>query len=352
MRLTLMPIKASHSIESNMAMQEKNIVEIRDLKIRFTTPDGQFNAVDGADLDVPAGQTVCLVGESGSGKSVLARAMMRLVAPNAQVTGSIAFRNSGGQELEMNKLEPKSRAARSIRGHEMGMIFQEPLSALSPVHTIGSQMLESVNNHLKLGKKEAREKCVDMLSRVGIPKPEVRIDSYPFEMSGGMRQRAMIAMALVCEPRLLIADEPTTALDVSIQAGILDLIRELQQQMGMAVLFITHDLGVVAQIADSVAVMYLGRLVEQAPVNDLFKDACHPYTAALMRSIPSATQQRKIPIQAIRGMIPNPFERPGGCTFHTRCDYFQSGTCDVAVPQLQALSAQRTVRCALYGATA
>jgi oligopeptide/dipeptide ABC transporter ATP-binding protein len=349
MQQTPMPTDKS---EFFMAMDEKNIVEIRDLRIRFTTPDGEFNAVDGADLDVPAGKTVCLVGESGSGKSVLARAMMRLVAPNATVTGSIQFRSGTGQEQALNNMSPKSREARSIRGHEMGMIFQEPLSALSPVHTIGSQMLESVNNHLKLSKKEAREKCVDMLARVGIPKPEVRIDSYPFEMSGGMRQRAMIAMALVCEPRLLIADEPTTALDVSIQAGILDLIRELQQQMGMAVLFITHDLGVVAQIADSVAVMYLGRLVEQAPVQELFKDPCHPYTAALMRSIPSAAQQRKLPIQAIRGMIPNPFERPGGCTFHTRCDYFQSGKCDTDVPPLQALSEQRKVRCALYGASA
>jgi oligopeptide/dipeptide ABC transporter ATP-binding protein len=333
-------------------MHADHILEIRDLRMRFRTPDGSFNAVDGADLDIPTGKTVCLVGESGSGKSVTARAILRLLAVNAEPAGHIHFRDARNTVVDLTALDPRSKALRTIRGREIGMIFQEPMSSLSPVHTIGSQMMEAVRNHLGLSEKEGHARCIDMLARVGIPKPELRMDSYAFQMSGGMRQRAMIAMALVCKPRLLIADEPTTALDVSIQAGILDLIRELQAEMGMAVLFITHDLGVVAQIADAVAVMYLGRVVEQASVFELFDDPCHPYTAALMASSPHAMRargQRKSVMPAIRGMIPNPLERPGGCTFHPRCDHFMRGVCDGAVPPLQTLAPGRAVRCALYG---
>jgi len=329
-------------------MRPENIIEIRDLRMRFATPDGSFNAVDGADLDIAAGKTVCLVGESGSGKSVTARAILRLLAVNAEPGGRIHYRNAEGREIDLTALDPKGREIRALRGRDIGMIFQEPMSSLSPVHTIGSQMMEAVRLHLGLNGRAARERCIEMLARVGIPRPETRIDSYAFQMSGGMRQRAMIAMALVCKPRVLIADEPTTALDVSIQAGILELIRELQAELGMAVLFITHDLGVVAQIADSIAVMYLGRVVEQAGVLDIFDDPCHPYTKALLASIPRAARARKAPIQAIRGMIPNPLERPGGCTFHPRCDHFLRGTCDTAVPPLTALAPGRAVRCALY----
>jgi oligopeptide/dipeptide ABC transporter ATP-binding protein len=329
-------------------MHANHIIEIRGLRMRFATPDGSFDAVDGADLDIAAGKTVCLVGESGSGKSVTARAILRLLAVNAEASGSIHYRAADGHERDLATLDPKGREIRAIRGRDIGMIFQEPMSSLSPVHTIGSQMLEAVRLHLGLKGTEARERCVEMLARVGIPQPQTRIDSYAFQMSGGMRQRAMIAMALVCKPRVLIADEPTTALDVSIQAGILDLIRELQAEMGMAVLFITHDLGVVAQVADSLAVMYLGRVVEQAGVTDIFDDPCHPYTRALLNSIPRAARQRKTAIAAIRGMIPNPLERPGGCTFHPRCDHFMRGVCDTAVPPLLTLAPGRAVRCALY----
>jgi oligopeptide/dipeptide ABC transporter ATP-binding protein len=331
-------------------MHADHILEIRGLRMRFSTPDGSFDAVDGADLDIAAGKTVCLVGESGSGKSVTARAILRLLAVNAQASGSVHYRAADGSERDLATLDPKGREIRAIRGRDIGMIFQEPMSSLSPVHTIGSQMQEAVRLHLGLKGAQARERCVEMLARVGIPQPQTRIDSYAFQMSGGMRQRAMIAMALVCKPRLLIADEPTTALDVSIQAGILDLIRELQAEMGMAVLFITHDLGVVAQVADSLAVMYLGRVVEQASVTQIFDDPCHPYTRALLNSIPRAARQRKTPIAAIRGMIPNPLERPGGCTFHPRCDHFMQGVCDTAVPPLLTLAPGRAVRCALYAA--
>ncbi len=334
-------------------MHADNLVELRGLSVRFGTPEGEIAAVDGADLDIPAGKTVCLVGESGSGKSVVARSILRLVAPNAHIEGSIHYRLGSRGVVDLTAMPPTGREMRALRGKDIGMVFQEPMSSLSLVHTIGSQMLEAVHLHLGLRGAEARERCTEMLARVGIPRPAQRLDSYAFELSGGMRQRAMIAMALVCGPRLLIADEPTTALDVSIQAGILALIRELQASLGMAVLFITHDLGVVAQLADEVAVMYLGRVVEQAPVLSLFDDPCHPYTAALLRSRPGAAGlgARKQPIAAIRGMVPNPLDRPPGCTFHPRCDFHRSGSCDARVPALRRIGARRSVRCVLYEAT-
>ncbi len=325
-----------------------NIIEISDLRLRFDTPDGVIAAVDGADLAIATGKTVCLVGESGSGKSVTARAILRIVAANGNWSGSINYRRADGRVTDISALSPTGPDIRAIRGKEIGIIFQEPMSSLSPVHTIGGQMIEAATLHLGLSQADARSACIDMLARVGLPRPELRIDAYPFQLSGGMRQRAMIAMALVTRPRLLIADEPTTALDVTTQAGILDLIRELQAEMGMAVLFITHDLGVVAEIADEVAVMYLGRVVEQGPVRPVFRDPCHPYTAALMASTPHAASVRKGPIQAIRGMIPNPLERPAGCTFGPRCDFFRAGTCDGAPPPLTRIAPDRQVRCVLY----
>jgi peptide/nickel transport system ATP-binding protein len=331
------------------------LLQVRGLSVCFDTPDGEVTAVDGADLDIPAGKTVCLVGESGSGKSVMARSIMRLDAANARLSGQMLLRGADGQATDLATLPPRSHAMRALRGGDIGMVFQEPMSSLSPVHTIGTQMLEVVRLHLKLRGAEARERCIEMLARVGVPRPAERFDAHAFELSGGMRQRAMIAMALVCKPRLLIADEPTTALDVSIQAGVLALIRELQAEMGMAVLFITHDLGVVAQLADEVAVMYLGRVVERAPVTALFEDPCHPYTAALLKSMPGAAAQavgRKQPIPAIRGSVPSPLARPAGCTFHPRCDFFQPGRCDAHVPPFTALAPARAVRCVLYEAAA
>jgi oligopeptide/dipeptide ABC transporter ATP-binding protein len=295
---------------------------------------------------------VCLVGESGSGKSVTARAIMRILPKTAQITaGRIDLQRASGPVVDMATIEAAGPLARQIRGNDMAMIFQEPMSSLSAFHTIGSQIAEGVRLHRRCDKREARAIAIDALRRVGMPKPETRVDAYPFQLSGGMRQRAMIAMALACRPRLLIADEPTTALDVSTQAQILDLIRDLQAEYGMAVLFITHDLGVVAEIADRVAVMYLGRVVEQGPVSAIFDDPCHPYTAALLASIPQATTRRKTAVPAITGSIPNPLRRPAGCTFHTRCHFAQPGLCDTAIPARIDLAPDRFTRCMLYAAT-
>jgi oligopeptide/dipeptide ABC transporter ATP-binding protein len=248
-------------------------------------------------------------------------------------------------------MDPRGGRIRQIRGKDISMIFQEPMTSLSPVHTIGNQIMEAVLLHLPLSKDGARERAIEVLRRVGIPKPEQRIDYYPFQLSGGMRQRAMIAMALSCEPDLLIADEPTTALDVTTQANILDLIRELQQDLGMSVMFITHDLGVVAEIADEVAVMYLGRVVERGDVDTIFHDAKHPYTQALLRSIPKMGLGRKDRLEQIRGMVPHPFARPSGCTFHSRCDRFMPGLCEKLEPPNETFGEGRSVRCLLYSDT-
>jgi oligopeptide/dipeptide ABC transporter ATP-binding protein len=239
---------------------------------------------------------------------------------------------------------------RDIRGKEIAMIFQEPMTSLSPVHTIGNQITENILLHLPGTKEEARARTIEVLHRVGIPHAEQRLESYPFELSGGMRQRAMIAMALVCNPSLLIADEPTTALDVTTQAQILDLMRALQQELGMAIMFITHDLGVVAELADVVAVMYLGLVVETGTVDQIFHDPQHPYTRALLRSIPKLGHRRGQRLDSIRGMVPDPFNRPAGCPFHPRCDLFMPGRCDQVLPPAVMLGAGRDARCLLAGA--
>jgi peptide/nickel transport system ATP-binding protein len=325
------------------------ILHIRDLRVSFGTHDGRLKAIDGANLDLHAGQTLCLVGESGSGKSVTARAILRLLPGIAQIeTGRMLLTRRDGSVTDLATLAPKGPQARAVRGGEIGMIFQEPMSSLSVFHTIGSQITEVVRLHTGADRRAARKIAIETLARVGMPDPEARVDAYPFQLSGGMRQRAMIAMALACRPRILIADEPTTALDVSTQAQILDLIRDLQAEYGMAVLFITHDLGVVAEIADRVAVMYLGQIVEQGPVQAIFDDPCHPYTAALLGSIPRGEAAHKSPVQAIQGAIPNALRRPLGCAFHTRCAHAMPGRCDRTGPADTALSEGRAVRCLLY----
>jgi oligopeptide/dipeptide ABC transporter ATP-binding protein len=327
------------------------ILQIRDLRVSFGTHDGRLKAIDGANLDLHAGRTLCLVGESGSGKSVTARAIMRILSPIAQIeTGSMILTRTDGRQTDLATLAPKGAEARAIRGGEIGMIFQEPMSSLSVFHTIGSQIMEAVRLHTGADRATARKTAIEALRRVGMPDPERRVDAYPFQLSGGMRQRAMIAMALACRPRILIADEPTTALDVSTQAQILDLIRDLQAEYGMAVLFITHDLGVVAEIADQVAVMYLGQIVEQGPVQAIFDDPCHPYTAALLGSIPRGEAAHKSHVQAIQGAIPNALRRPQGCAFHTRCTHAMPGRCDRNVPVETPLAEGRAVRCLLYPA--
>ncbi len=326
------------------------IVEISDLNIHFFTDQGVVRAVDGVDLVVSSGKTVCLVGESGSGKSVTARALLQLVhAPGKLVGGSILLHREG-KTTDLAKLDPKGREIRAVRGRDVAMIFQEPMTSLSAVYTVGDQIIEAILLHNKISKKEARDRAIELLRRVGIPRPEQRVDEYPFRLSGGMRQRAMIAMALSCSPKLLIADEPTTALDVTTQAQILDLMRELQADYGMAILLITHDLGVVAEVADEVAVMYLGKVVEFGDVDTIFNDPKHPYTRALLDSIPKVGARRG-DLVAIKGMVPSPFRRPQGCPFHTRCAERIEGVCDTAEPVAARFGDKHVASCHLYNET-
>ena len=326
-----------------------NVIEIKDLQTHFFTDEGVVKAVDGVNLNIPRGKTLCVVGESGCGKSVTARSILQVVdRPGRIVGGQVLFQPEPGTSIDLTALSPRSRDIRAIRGKDITMIFQEPMSSLSPLYTIGNQIMEGILWHLPVSRQEARQMSIEALRKVGIPRPDERIDSYTFELSGGMRQRAMIAMALVCEPKLLIADEPTTALDVTTQANILDLIRDLQGAMGMSVMFITHDLGVVAEIADEVAVMYLGTVVERGAVDEVFASPKHPYTQALLRSIPKLSLRQKARLDAIRGIVPHPLNRPGGCPFHTRCDFAVPGLCDSEVPAAVKLDGGREVRCLIY----
>lgn len=331
------------------------LLAVHDLKTYFFADEGITKAVDGATFEIYPSQTLGVVGESGCGKSVTARSILQIVErPGKIVGGKIllrrgASRDGGGEEteLDLTRLDPDGKEMRAIRGAEIGLVFQEPMTSFSPVHTVGSQIVEAIRLHEKMSKQEAREKAIEMLRQVGIPKPERRVDEYAFELSGGLRQRAMIAMALSCSPTLLIADEPTTALDVTTQAQILDLLRELQQQNGMAIQLITHNLGVIAEMADDVVVMYLGRVVEEGPVDDIFHAPCHPYTKALLRSIPSIKSESRVKLPTISGSIPHPFNRPTGCPFHPRCPSFIPGKCDQREPELVAVSERQRVSCFL-----
>ncbi|MCP4644778.1 MAG: ABC transporter ATP-binding protein [bacterium] len=305
------------------------LLRIDNLHTYFTLDDGVVRAVDGVSLTVPRGKTLGVVGESGSGKSVMAFSVLRLVPdPGRIAEGSIAL-NTGEGDVELTGIPRDGRVMRKIRGNRIAMVFQEPMTSLSPVHMVGSQIMEAVLLHAESSKAGARRRTLDIMKRVGIPDAERRFRQYPHELSGGLRQRAMIAMALSCRPDLLIADEPTTALDVTIQAQILDLMIDLQKELGMSIMIITHDLGVVAQIADEVAVMYMGRVVEQADVQTIFKNPQHPYTLALMRSIPSLSLGRKTDLAVIRGSVPDPFQQLNGCPFHPRCPEAAAGVCDV-----------------------
>src|SRR2546423_12767204 len=289
------------------------LLEVVGLRVHFRTDAGLVKAVDGVSLAIGPGETLGLVGESGCGKSVTAYAILQLLAapPAEYAGGEIRF---GGENL----LALDERRLRRVRGNLISMIFQEPMSSLNPIMSVGRQVTEVILEHQAVSKQEARDRALEMLRRVRIPSPEARFNDYPHQMSGGMKQRAMIAMALACKPQLLIADEPTTALDVTIQAQILDLLNELQSELGMSVLLITHDLGVVAETCDRVAVMYAGRIVEHAPVNDLFERPKHPYTHGLFRSLPSLNEKRAR-LAAIPGSVPNPLDFPSGCRFRTRC---------------------------------
>jgi len=321
------------------------LLDVRELRTHFRTEDGIVRAVDGVDLKVRRGRTLGIVGESGCGKSILSRSIIRTVPePPATISGEIRWRRKSGEVVDLAGLKPMSTELRSVRGREIAMIFQEPMRSLSPVHTLGNQVVEALRVHEDIGRNEARQRAIEMLGVVGIPKPEVRFDSYPFELSGGMRQRAMIAMALMCRPDLLIADEPTTALDVTVAAAILKLLKRLQVEFGMSIMIITHDLGVVANMADDVVVMYLGRVVEQGSVETIFGNPQHPYTQALLRSMPRIGG-REENLATISGSIPDPFARIPGCAFSPRCIEAEAGLCNVREPQLHRFGAGHFTRC-------
>ena len=330
-------------------MTPGNTLEVRDLRTYFHLPEGTLKAVDGVDFTVGERQTVGIIGESGSGKSVTAQSIMQIVpTPGRVESGEMLLRQGEGGVVDLAQLDPRSRAIRAIRGKAISMVFQEPMTSLSPVHTIGAQIVEAIRLHITRDKRLAKDMALDMINRVGISNPAQRFDEYPHQLSGGMRQRVMIAMALSCSPALLIADEPTTALDVTVQAQILELMKSLQDQFGMAIMYITHDLGVIAEIADEVNVMYLGRVVERASTVELFKHPLHPYTQRLLKSIPRLGHRGGERLDAIRGNVPVPLNPPLQCGFASRCDDFMAGKCDAAVPDLVDMGGDHFVRCYLH----
>jgi peptide/nickel transport system ATP-binding protein len=326
------------------------LIDVKNLKVHFTMREGTVKAVDDVSFSIPRRKTLGVVGESGCGKSVTSRAVLRIVPyPGKIIAGQILFnRNGGSQPIDLVQMDARGQEIRKIRGGEIAMVFQEPMTSLSPVHTIANQIMEAILLHQNVSKQEAREQAIEMLRLVNMPKPEQTIDSYPHQLSGGMRQRAVIAMALSCKPTLLIADEPTTALDVTTEAQILDLMRELQDRLDMAIMYITHNLGVVAEMAEEVIVMYLGKIVEQADVDTIFHNPQHPYTRNLLLSIPRLGQKTGRRLQAIKGMVPDPFNLPQGCPFHPRCPDFMPGVCDAVPPPEVKISAGHTVLCHLY----
>jgi len=320
------------------------LVEIRNLQTHFFTDEGVAKAVEDVTLTIRQGQTLGLVGESGCGKSVTAMSIIRLISSPGRIVGGSIVLHEGDRSVDLVKLpEPEMRR---YRGSRIAMIFQEPMTSLNPVFTVGAQIVEAVRLHQNVTARDARQLAIEMLRKVRVPSPEQRVDDYPHQFSGGMRQRVMIAMALACDPKLLIADEPTTALDVTIQAQILDLLRDLQQETGMSILMITHDLGVIAETAHEVAVMYASKVVEQAPVAELFANPKHPYTHGLFasRPKPGASKAHKLP--SIPGMVPSPLHFPAGCKFHPRCEHCEE-RCRTEEPALRTLSPEHLVRCHL-----
>jgi len=329
---------------------QRYIVQVKDLKTYFYTLDGIVRAVDGVSLEIKPGETLGLVGESGCGKSVTAFSILRLLPLKTSriVQGKILYdRGDGNSPIDLTTVDPNGDLIRDIRGNEIAMIFQEPLTSLSPVHTVGDQIAEAVELHQKVGKEEAEKRAVEMLEEVEIAMPHQRFHEYPHQFSGGMRQRAMIAMALSCNPLLLIADEPTTALDVTIQAQILELMKSLQDELGMAILMITHNLGVIAETADRVDVMYMGRVVESGNVRTIFHRPLHPYTVGLLRSIPHLGRRMKERLSPIPGSVPDPFSVPRGCAFYPRCPAQKKPACEEDVPLVE-VEPDHKVRCTLY----
>ena len=327
-------------------LSEDTAISVRNLKTHFFLEEGTLKAVDNVSFDVKNGATVGIIGESGSGKSVTARSILRIVPkPGRIVGGEILAKSSTLGVVDMAKLKESGEKIRSVRGKDVAMIFQEPMTSLSPVHTVGNQIVEAILIHSDRSSKEARAYAIDMLAQVGISAPRQRIDEYPFQLSGGMRQRVMIAMALSCNPRVLIADEPTTALDVTVQAQILDLMEDLQEKFGMAIMYITHDLGVIAGIADEINVMYLGKVVEKATATELFKNPQHPYTKGLLKSIPDFNSVKGSRLNPIEGNVPVPLNLPVRCGFYGRCPVAIEGLCDRALPALVSDGSGHAARC-------
>ncbi len=337
---------AMPATDTQATTSEDVLLRVENLQTHFFIEEGEVPAVDGVTFTVKRGQILAIVGESGCGKSVTAYSILRLIdEPGEIVGGRVVFYPKGDEAIDITALDKKSEALFDIRGGHISMIFQEPMTALSPVHTIGNQICEAILLHQDVSEEQAEAMAVEMLGKVGIPGPQARLSQYPHELSGGMRQRVVIAMAMVCRPALLIADEPTTALDVTIQAQIMKLMVDLQQDLGASVMLITHDLGVVAQMAEEVAVMYLGRIVERAGVRELMKNPRHPYTMGLLKSLPSlSTSHTRLP--SIKGSVPSLTEIPPGCPFHPRCPYAQTGRCDVGgPPELREIAVGRLAAC-------
>lgn len=335
------------------------ILQVKELHTHFFTESGVTRALSGVDFTVRRGQVLGIVGESGCGKSVTAQCIMNMVPSRGRITqGTITYyrRNGDGvqvEEMNITGLNPRGRAMRAIRGNEIAMIFQEPMTSLDPLYTVGSHLLEAITLHQNVTKPVARELAEEALAKVHLPEPHRLFDSYPHQLSGGQRQRVMIAIALSCNPALLIADEPTTALDVTTQAQILDLMQELQAATDMSIIFITHDLGVVAEMCDEVAVMYLGKIVEKTDVDTAFYNPKHPYTKALLRSIPRLSDEPRERLEVIRGNVPDPSVVPLGCPFHPRCPEVLPGTCNRIEPTMLSVNgngggAGHAVRCLLY----
>ena len=325
------------------------LLRVENLRVSFGLDEGTVRAVDGVSFEVPHAKVVGIVGESGCGKSVTIRAILRLVnRPGRMDAGSILYRRADGSVIDLATLPARGPEMRAMRGAEIALIPQEPMASFSPVHTVGAQIIEAIRLHdPAIGAAEARQITIGLFRDVGISMPERRVDAYSWQLSGGLRQRAMIAMALSCKPRLLIADEPTTAIDVTTQAQILALLRQLQHRHHTAIVFITHDLGVIARMASHVVVMYLGRAVEQGPVDAIFHRPRHPYTRALLRSIPSLASETRTKLPVIAGGLPHPFNRPAGCAFHPRCTEAMP-RCREAVPELAEQGDGQSVACFLY----
>jgi len=319
-------------------MNNQPLLEVQDLRTRFATESGMVTAVDGVSFQIYEGETVGLVGESGCGKSVTSLSILRLfgMSSGTKLEGKILFEEQDLLTASLDEIQP-------IRGNKISMIFQDPMTSLNPVYTVGDQIAESIILHQKLDRQQALDKAIHMLELVGIPSPERRVKDYPHQLSGGMRQRVMIAMGLACQPKLLIADEPTTALDVTIQAQILELMQKLQTELNMGVILITHDLGVVAEVCSRVMVMYLGQIVEECPVEVLFDNPLHPYTCGLIQSIPSMETNRREPLHVIEGTVPPRFHVPAGCHFAPRCPYADA-QCQKP-PELRAVGETHKVRC-------